>query len=544
MTWLLQWYIFRELGKSFILWAIGLTMVFSLCGGVLNMIQVEGASAIQMAQVLGFVLPVALTLTLPVSALVSTALTYGRLSADNEFNACRSSGINIHMLLLPTLVVSLAVAVFTFSFSNFVIPEFIRNLDQMLRKDLHKIVMSQLRTKGFLSYGGKYVMYADRIIEDPQHEANAVHPLRKDIFILGGAFIELAGEEWLRFGTAKSAVIRFDNSGVYPTVMADLRDVRGYDRSREQYVEEAHQPLGPFSVPQTFEIKAKWLDLPALLYYRKHPQESPEILRYAGNLRLKAGEALFYRYLQNTLVETGVFTFSSDRMRGELRTPKIFPDAKTNRPTLENPTVVLRWPDRTQRYKADRGVVRVRRAASFETELPQVLIALYDNVELYDSEALNPKEPIKKPKESLDPFPVPAGVRKQAEGYSDRDLLVNDLTHLSKETEMIRQGLAKEIQKMVLEMTGIVHARSAFSASVFVLVILGAALGIILRGSDYLTAFFISFLPGLFIVVSIVMGRQLTENSNTSNVGIAIIWGVIVLVAAADVVVLTKFLRR
>jgi len=97
---------------------------------------------------------------------------------------------------------------------------------------------------------------------------------------------------------------------------------------------------------------------------------------------------------------------------------------------------------------------------------------------------------------------------------------------------------------MVLDITGIVHARAAFSVSVFVLVILGAALGIILRGADYLTAFFVSFLPGLFIVVSIVMGRQLTENTNTTNVGIAIIWGSIVLVAAADALVLTRFLRR
>ena len=68
----LQWYIFREMSKTFVLSTIGLTLVFALGGGVFNMIRIEGVSATQLARLLLFVLPVATTLTLPVIGFAPT----------------------------------------------------------------------------------------------------------------------------------------------------------------------------------------------------------------------------------------------------------------------------------------------------------------------------------------------------------------------------------------------------------------------------------------------------------------------------------------
>ena len=52
--------------------------------------------AVEIIQVLSFVVPGAFTLSLPVAGLFSAAITYGRFAADNELNACRASGINVH----------------------------------------------------------------------------------------------------------------------------------------------------------------------------------------------------------------------------------------------------------------------------------------------------------------------------------------------------------------------------------------------------------------------------------------------------------------
>ena len=106
MVGILQRYIARELLKTFGLATIALTLTFSLCGGVMNMIQAELLTAVQIARMMAFVLPIATTLTLPVAALYACANVYGRLVADNEFDACKASGINIHRLLAPAMALS------------------------------------------------------------------------------------------------------------------------------------------------------------------------------------------------------------------------------------------------------------------------------------------------------------------------------------------------------------------------------------------------------------------------------------------------------
>ena len=106
---ILQLYVARELFKTFALAAIGLTLVLSLCGTMANLAkldQMEVLTAVDVLQVLWLVQPMVLTVTLPVSALFACAIVYGRLAADNEFDACRASGVNIHRLLAPAVALS------------------------------------------------------------------------------------------------------------------------------------------------------------------------------------------------------------------------------------------------------------------------------------------------------------------------------------------------------------------------------------------------------------------------------------------------------
>jgi lipopolysaccharide export LptBFGC system permease protein LptF len=91
---------------------------------------------------------------------------------------------------------------------------------------------------------------------------------------------------------------------------------------------------------------------------------------------------------------------------------------------------------------------------------------------------------------------------------------------------------------------GTINERLAFSVSVFVLVILAAALGIIFRGSHMMVAFGISFVPMLFVIVMIVTGKQMSHNAATHGLGLAVMWSGIVAVAGLDVWTLTHVLRR
>ena len=107
-----------------------------------------------------------------------------------------------------------------------------------------------------------------------------------------------------------------------------------------------------------------------------------------------------------------------------------------------------------------------------------------------------------------------------------------------------RESDRGDVFKLGQEIAGIIHSRLAFSASSLVILVLAAALGVIFRGGQLLTAFVIAFVPGLLVVVMNIMGRQLTENTGTHLVGIVVIWAGIAILAATDVVVVGKYLKR
>jgi hypothetical protein len=244
MLWTLQTYIFREMGKTFLLTAIGLIAVIGLGGGVMNMIELDGIGALQLLKIVGLILPVAATLTLPIAALYAATVTYGRLSADNELVACRSGGINIHVLFLPTLVISLLSAASSFVFINFVIPNMIRNLDRFVGDDLPRIIKQQLSTAERFSLRDKFVIHADRTSLERTDDGKPV------LRLSGVAFTEMDDGAWVRFGTARSILIAFGKRDGLPTLAADMYGISLYDAQRHGFADSEHQVVGESTIPR------------------------------------------------------------------------------------------------------------------------------------------------------------------------------------------------------------------------------------------------------------------------------------------------------
>jgi len=177
-------------------------------------------------------------------------------------------------------------------------------------------------------------------------------------------------------------------------------------------------------------------------------------------------------------------------------------------------------------------------------QVAQVYLKLDDDVRFYNDD-VQPRKEIVRARVELEPAPLSEAVLKKASAFSDQDLLDEaKRMEMSPRIDDVRvsvmAGLRMLSRKVLIEM----HGRTAFSASVLFLLVMGASLGIVLRGGEMLTAFVVSFLPGLFVTVMIIMGRQMAEKGGTPMVGLGIIWGCLVLVAIADAVVLTRFLRR
>ena len=544
MIGILQRYISRELFKTFALTAVGLTLVFSLCGGVLNMLEAEMLSSVQLLRMLGLVLPVATTLTLPVAALFASAMVYGRLAMDNEFDACKASGINIYRLLAPAMVLSIVTAVCTFTLSNYFIPHIIKNLDEIVRKDIHKLVISTLKTHGHIRRG-PYVLYAGSI------QQNETGGNTNELQISNAAFMQFEGENLTRCGTADSLLIDFMARSPTgdPVIQAEMFNVHALDIRRLHFYQLESQPFDPIQISSKITMKPKWLDLRELLRYRHRPMELPDIQADIEELRARIRDATFYRNAYEEITgPTRRLQIADERRRYTITAERLKKREEDLQLTLFNVKVNPAAGSQRRHYEAGRLAIRVK--SGFRDTGDRVVLILEDGVQWTD--ASEPDKVIPRTRVQLPAVRFPPEIAEAAATASIADLLGDDwsseeelpemgLGHNVQNARMFGRGNLAEVQR---EIVGIIHSRLAFSASVLVMLILAAALGIILRGGQLLTAFVISFVPGLFVVVMNIMGRQLSENAVTHLLGLMIIWGAIAVVAAADVWVLTKQLRR
>ncbi|MCP4593108.1 MAG: LptF/LptG family permease [bacterium] len=539
MLWTLQLYIFRETGKTFLLTALGLMVVLGLGGGITNMIQLDQVSAWQMVKLMGFVLPVALALTLPIAALFSAATTYGRLSADNEFVACRSGGVNILTLLAPTLVLSLISALITFGFISYVIPGLIQNLNRMIRADLEQIVVSGLRRPGGFAVAD-YRFYADHSAVAGNAEDEKGEWVRLD----GIVFVETDGDEWVRYGAAETVAMAVDTSKEVPTITADLWGMSVISHHTRDLAEAPeHQKLPPFSLPQRFSTKIKWLNLGELIYYRTHPDEWPDVRDRIDKLRALVGAARFYRRVaEEFMTGGGHIRVGDDAVTYELRADQVRPDPEDGRLQFRGSVEIReRSPRGVRTITGDRAVLRADPRSDFDDT--QIRLEVFDNVTL--SDRTDSGSTIRKQRVRLDPFHLDPAINSDVASISAARLLGDpELSVPEKAATVLRAEAVAERAETVRDITGVIHTRCAFSVSVFGLVVLAAALGIVFRGSHVLTAFGIAFVPAVFVIVTIVAGRQMAEKAGTVAAGLALLWSGIVIVGGLDAWVLFRVLRR
>ncbi len=104
--------ILAELVKVFLVSLIGLTAMFVVTDVVQESMR-RGLSPWQTLSTIPYFIPNMLPFTIPATTLFATCLVYGRMADDSEILALRFSGLNIHRLLLPAVVLGVMNTVWT-----------------------------------------------------------------------------------------------------------------------------------------------------------------------------------------------------------------------------------------------------------------------------------------------------------------------------------------------------------------------------------------------------------------------------------------------
>ena len=121
-------------------------------------------------------------LAVPMSVLVSTLMSFGRLSGDNEITILKSSGISIYRIIRPALVFASIITLFMIGFNDKILPDFNHKARVMFNNIGQKKATLKLEPGIFFNFD-KYSFYVEKIDKSLGEE------LSNRIDILGPDFI-------------------------------------------------------------------------------------------------------------------------------------------------------------------------------------------------------------------------------------------------------------------------------------------------------------------------------------------------------------------
>lgn len=530
IPWRLQRYIFREMGKTFILTSLGLTGVLSLGGGVLNMIRLGEITPSQLTRLLALIVPVAAALTLPIAALFSATSTYGRISADNEFVACRASGINLHVLLLPTIVLSLFSAAVSFAFINFVIPSMVRNLNQFVSSDIGALLQQRLNRPRGMRFSDKYFLTADEAVAEPNNPNRFT--LKRVVFV------EVDAESWTRYGTAREVQMQFERGEREIRASGRMLGLSFYDRKQDRFTDAEEQVIPPNVLPQALPEQIKYLTLGQLLHYRSRPEEWREVRDAIDHLRTQVGRRMVCDALWDDWRADHTVTIEDRGSRYTLRS--------NSEPVRGPRDTGLQFADATiEEERSGRKRSCTAKSAEIELKGADSLDEAVLQINAHDARITSEGRTVERSKDTLGPVAVDPELRRRVAELSADALMLP--TSSGEGVDPLAEKRARVVHENGTAYRRIVatlHERTAFSVSVVALVILGATLAIILRGSQPIVAFGIGFIPSVLVILTIVAGKQLTQGPATHSLGLFVLWSGILFTAAADYWALTRLLRR
>lgn len=122
---ILDKYIFREIFLSFIFGICAFSAVFIGSGTLFKIakfITDYGASLAAVAKIFVFSMPSVIIWTFPMSMLLATLLTFGKLSGSSEITAMKSCGVSFTRIAAPAILMGLAVSIGAVAFNEYVVP--------------------------------------------------------------------------------------------------------------------------------------------------------------------------------------------------------------------------------------------------------------------------------------------------------------------------------------------------------------------------------------------------------------------------------------
>jgi lipopolysaccharide export system permease protein len=136
MVKILDRYILKEHVAPFFISLLVVTFVLLLdqIMDLLNVIIEKKLDFSTVMQVFGLSLPFLLALSIPMSVLIATIMSFGRLQVDSEIVAMKSCGINLYRYIAPLVLFGILLSGFMIYFNNSILPNTNHKLKNLMIK--------------------------------------------------------------------------------------------------------------------------------------------------------------------------------------------------------------------------------------------------------------------------------------------------------------------------------------------------------------------------------------------------------------------------
>ncbi|MCB9358028.1 MAG: LptF/LptG family permease [Calditrichaeota bacterium] len=202
-----------------------LNLVFTMLGRIVG----KGLPIWTVLEFFGLNLAWMIALAVPMAVLVAVLSAYGRLSADNEVTALRSSGVGPMQMIAPAIMFGVIMSLGLAYFNNYMLPD-LNFRSRQLQTDIRRLKPAMVLEPGvFLSDIPGHVLYA-RQVNGETNEISDVMVYQDDDPRFGSTVIAADGklkyEEWFEgfeFSLHDGEILRSDRArpGEYHRIQFD-----------------------------------------------------------------------------------------------------------------------------------------------------------------------------------------------------------------------------------------------------------------------------------------------------------------------------------
>ena len=523
--------------RVFVMATVALTFLLSL-GSMLRPIQEYGVGPSQAVHLLGYTIPIILTVVLPMSALFATALTYGRFASDNELDACRASGVSLLTLIYPAMCLAVAVAIANLVLSFYVVPAFVKRAEKSVQGNAKQIVFRNIQRQGFYEMPGeRFRIYADEAI--PETDT-----------LLGVVALESKGNDITKMIFADTARVIIETDDDYTQVTVIAENARHIDKNENPDYFKSFSST--HRLPPMLSDNIKFQKIDRLKQIRADMFNFEPTRKYILDATSQLAAELLEKDISENLHSKDDNYYQLVTSDSIIRFTASDCQIKDDKEIELQPPISLTEYDPVSRRPKNQWSSDDTATLSFENEQLdsklglELLNASWQNERLKSFTPLQQKifSGITMPRHlaaELNSYP-PVQVVDMIGSEETQKFLKNPSNKLIQLKKQAEYRMWRTSKRIIAE----IHTRLVFGIGSITLVLFATALGIIFKGGHTLSAFGASAIPAGILVVFMMSGRELTKTVNTSlpeSAGVMVMWSGLALLTIIAFIFYRRLMR-